>query len=59
MSAYSPPNCLDRCIPAKQTLIDEIAAWEHDRNAQHTRPDWRFTAKDARIKLSVYTLQYE
>jgi len=38
-------------IPDKQTLIDEIAAWEHDRNAQHTRSDWRFTTKDARIKL--------
>jgi hypothetical protein len=44
-------QCLDRRIPDKQTLIDEIAAWEHDRNAQHTRSDWRFTTKDARIKL--------
>ena len=40
-----------RRIPDKQTLIGEIATCEYDRNAQHTRSDWRFTAKDARIKL--------
>jgi hypothetical protein len=44
-------QCLDRRIPDKQTLIGEIAAWEHDRNAQLTRSDWGFTAKDVRIKL--------
>jgi DDE superfamily endonuclease len=27
-------QCLDRHIHDKQTLIGEIAAWEHDRNAQ-------------------------
>jgi hypothetical protein len=27
-------QCLDRRISDKQTLIDEIAAWEHDRNAR-------------------------
>ena len=44
-------QCLDRRIPDRQTLIDEIAAWEHDRNIDHTKSDWHFTAKDARIKL--------
>src|SRR5712672_720310 len=29
-------QCLDRRIPDKQTLIDEIAGWEHDRNLHHT-----------------------
>jgi len=38
-------------IPNKQILIDEIAAWEHDRNANHTKADWQFTTKNARIKL--------
>jgi hypothetical protein len=37
-------QCLD--LPDKQTLIGEIADWEHDRNAQRTKLDWRFTAKD-------------
>ena len=27
-------QCLDRRIPDKQTLIEEIAAWEHDRNGR-------------------------
>src|SRR5437660_10544030 len=44
-------QCLARRIPDKQTLIDEIAAWEHDRNANHTKADWQFTTKNARIKL--------
>ncbi|HEX8837981.1 MAG TPA: IS630 family transposase [Candidatus Acidoferrum sp.] len=44
-------QCLDRRIPNKQVLIDEIAAWEHDRNANHTKADWQFTTKNARIKL--------
>jgi hypothetical protein len=44
-------QCLDRRIPDKQTLIDEIAAWENDRNANHAKADWQFTTVDARIKL--------
>jgi DDE superfamily endonuclease len=44
-------QCLDRRIPDKQTLIDEIAAWEHDRNVHHTKSDWQFTTKDARVRL--------
>ena len=44
-------QCLDRRIPDKQTLIDEIAAWEDERNAHHAKADWQFTTKDARIKL--------
>ena len=44
-------QCLDRRIPDKATLIEEIAAWEHDRNANHTKADWQFTTKNARIKL--------
>ena len=44
-------QCLDRRIPDKQTLIDEIAAWEDDRNANHAKADWQFTTADARIKL--------
>jgi hypothetical protein len=44
-------QCHERRIPNKQTLIDEIAAWEQERNAHHTKSDWRFTTTDARIKL--------
>src|SRR5271169_6717903 len=44
-------QCLSRRIADKQTLIDEIAAWEHNRNAKHAKANWHFTTADARIKL--------
>ena len=44
-------QCLDRRIPDKQTLIDEIAAWEDDRNVHNAKADWQFTTDSARIKL--------
>lgn len=44
-------QCLDRRIPDKQTLSEEIAAWQHDRNANHATADWHFTTPNARIKL--------
>jgi hypothetical protein len=44
-------QCLDRRIPDKQCLIDEIAAWEADRNKNHTKADWQFATGDARVKL--------
>jgi hypothetical protein len=44
-------QCLDRRIPDKQTLTDEIAAWEDDRNAHNAKADWQFTTDSARIKL--------
>jgi hypothetical protein len=44
-------QCLNRRIPDKQILVEEVAAWEHDRNAIHAKANWRFTTPDARIKL--------
>jgi hypothetical protein len=44
-------QCLDRRIPNKQTLIDETAAWEDDRNANHAKADWQFATADVRAKL--------
>ena len=44
-------QCLDRRIPDKQTLIEEVAAWENGRNTNHTKADWQFTTADARVKL--------
>jgi hypothetical protein len=43
--------CLDRRIPDKQILAEEIAAWEQERNANHTKADWHFSTSNARIKL--------
>jgi hypothetical protein len=44
-------QCLDRRIPDQDTLIQEVTAWEHERNATPITIDWRFTTADARIKL--------
>jgi len=48
-------QCLDRRIPDKQAIIDEVAAWVRERNKTHAVAQWRFTTNDARIKLkSLY-----
>lgn len=52
-------QCLDRRIPNKQSLIDEVAAWEHRRNKHHDKADWQFTTADARIKLKRLYPQFE
>jgi uncharacterized small protein (DUF1192 family) len=44
-------QCLDRRIPDQQTLVEEIAAWEAERNQHHAKANWQFTTDDARIKL--------
>jgi hypothetical protein len=44
-------QCLDRRIPDKQTLIDEVAAWEQERNDNHATADWHFTTSKARVEL--------
>ena len=48
-------QCLDRRIESQDALKREIDAWQQQRNAEAIRVDWRFTTKDARIKLkSLY-----
>ena len=44
-------QCLDRRIPDFVTLKQEVASWEKKRNELNAMVDWRFTTKDARIKL--------
>lgn len=44
-------QCLDRRIPDRQTLIEEVAAWHDSRNKRHSKADWQFTTADARVKL--------
>jgi hypothetical protein len=44
-------QCLDRRIPDKQALIDEVAAWQTSRNKRHIKADRQFTTADARVKL--------
>ena len=44
-------QCLDRRIPDKATLENEVSTWTKRRNAENTKADWQFTTADARIKL--------
>ena len=48
-------QCLARRIPDRETMIREVTAWQHRRNAATKSVDWRFTTDKARIKLkSLY-----
>jgi hypothetical protein len=42
---------LNRRIPDKPRLVEELTAWMHERNVYEREIDWRFTTRDARIKL--------
>lgn len=44
-------QCLKRRIATMDEMIDEVEAWEYDRNNRNSKIDWQFTTKDARIKL--------
>jgi transposase len=44
-------QCLDRRIADPTRLTHEVAAWERQRNTAKCRVEWRFTTRDARIKL--------
>jgi hypothetical protein len=44
-------QCLDRRIPDKLTLAEEVAAWENSRNKKQVTAEWHFTTDNARIKL--------
>jgi hypothetical protein len=46
-------QCLDRRIPDKPTLIEEVAAWQKDRNKKHSKADWvrRETGKRQEVKV--------
>ena len=48
-------QCLDRRIPDQDALKREIKAWQDQRNQLGVRVNWRFTTKEARVKLkSLY-----
>lgn len=44
-------QCLERRIPDRETLKQEITAWEESRNQARATVAWRFTTTDARVKL--------
>ena len=44
-------QCLNGYLPSLPRLVEEVSAWETDRNTHNATVDWRFTTVDARIKL--------
>jgi hypothetical protein len=44
-------QCLGRRIAELEVLNTELTAWTDEINADERQVDWRFTTKDARIKL--------
>jgi DDE superfamily endonuclease len=44
-------QCLNRRMPEKAMLEQEVAAWQAARNRDNAKADWQFTTADARIKL--------
>ncbi len=46
-------QCLARRIPNILALKRHVAAWRKNRNTNNAKADWRFTSKDARIKLKT------
>jgi hypothetical protein len=54
--AESELSVLTRCgikgrTPTKESLEDQVDAWQTKRNKNATKVDWQFTTEDARIKL--------
>jgi hypothetical protein len=45
-------QCLDRRIGDRETLVREVAAWEHGRNLAQSLIHWRFTTTEARERLA-------
>jgi DDE superfamily endonuclease len=44
-------QCLARRLPDIATLTDHLTAYEERRNKERATIDWRFTTREARIKL--------
>lgn len=47
-------ECTRRRIPDKETLRQEVMAWERKRNKHKMKINWRFTKQKADEKLSKY-----
>ncbi len=44
-------QCLNRRIDKMETIIQEVSAWQLDRNNKKSTINWQFTTNKARIKL--------
>lgn len=46
-------QCLKRRIKDQQTMKEEIAAWQADRNLQRIKGHWTFNINKARVKMKA------
>jgi transposase len=44
-------QALSGYIATKEEMIERVAAWQADRNAQQSTVNWQFTTQDARVRL--------
>lgn len=44
-------QCLNRRIDNIETMKEEVAAWQNERNNRESTIDWQFTTEKARVKL--------
>jgi hypothetical protein len=44
-------QCLNRRIDNIDQVCREVKAWQEHKNNRENKIEWRFTTKDARIKL--------
>ena len=59
LDAYGYPLAGYRRIPKIEILQKEVEAWEIERNQKQATVNWRFSTKDARVKLSsLYPTPY-
>jgi hypothetical protein len=52
-------QCVNRRIPDKEALAQEVMVWEVDRNAAQVRIDWHFSTADSRVKLKRLYPDYQ
>ena len=46
-------ECLDRRIPDKTALINEVNAWTEERNSKESKIVWHSENEDVSIKLKL------
>jgi transposase len=47
-------QCLDRRLPDRATLANEVDAWQQRRNDEHRRIAWTFSRQDADLKMAQH-----
>jgi hypothetical protein len=50
---------LDCRIPDRETLVEEVAAWQRDRNRNHAKADGHFTTENYGINSSTSAHHFE